>query len=702
MVSDFTLTDKDCFFQMVDSLKKCRRADLSDIAEDDDSIIEKLYVDPLPNDLVLRNTLVSTTTILIGRKGTGKSTIIARLQHEIRKKDDLLSIYLDVKTIYDQSKSHQIDRKNYGDILSDEEISKYLLLKHFLREVIFQIKEEVKTNTMKFYFLKIKTMFGRTKPFEDQLDQILEKIDSNQYEDISLIKERQTSNSKNKIGTSSHTTTYAIKADLSLDSHIQGGAEKQKVNERTSEDRVETKFSEILIQHYKPHTILTDIKQLLQKIGIRYVFICLDDFSEIDKDAMEIFVNTIVAPLNNWSDEFFKFKIAGYPGRVYLGDMDPTKIDQIKLDYYDLYTSNTATSVQNEAIDNVKRLLTQRCAYFCGKAPEYFFDTSKDAIVSYYKCLFDISSNVPRNVGWALWYAKNSISKDRKITIRDLELAAEQYYVNSIEIFFSQKYMKDSFNEKLERYHLNEMLNRIIAAAKKNKTEIQTSDSKIFSSDKTRPPTSHFYVEKELEPLLNTLELNFFITKYNEQKDKDGKLMVFFFLNYGLCMKEDIIFGRGSDHKYIVQRRFNYSDILKGYINSAKVIRCSFCKSSYPIQEQAKLELYDMLCPKCRKSKCEIVTVEVDLLESNLDIKLNEFDFKILNSLRIEEPQFASLLAQELDCNYQKISKRAAYLEGFAGGLIRKSKEKLDEKYGIRTYYYLTDISKELFFDGKQ
>jgi len=275
-----------------------------------------------------------------------------------------------------------------------------------------------------------------------------------------------------------------------------------------------------LIQHYKPHSILTSIKQLLQKIGIRYVFICLDDFSEIDRDAMEIFVNTIIAPLNNWSDEYFKFKIAGYPGRVYLGEMDPTKIDQIKLDYYDLYTSSTATIVQNEAIDSVKRLLTQRCDYFCKKAPEYFFDTSKETMVNYYKYLFNISSNVPRNIGWILWYANQSaISKNKKITVKDLELSAEQYYVNSIEVFFSaNKYMKEAFNEKLERYHLNELLNRTIAAVKKNKTEIPTLDSKIFRPDKGRPPTSHFYIEKELEFLLSTLELKFFITKYGNKR----------------------------------------------------------------------------------------------------------------------------------------------------------------------------------------
>ena len=117
---------------------------------------------------------------------------------------------------------------------------------------------------------------------------------------------------------------------------------------------------------------------------------------------------------------------------------------------------------------------------------------------NYYKYLFNISSNVPRNIGWILWYSnQTAISKNRKITIKDLELSAEQYYVNSIEVFFSaNKYMKETFNEKLERYHLNEILNGIIAVAKKNKTEIPKLDSKVFRPDKGRPPTSHFYIEK--------------------------------------------------------------------------------------------------------------------------------------------------------------------------------------------------------------
>ena len=278
---------------------------------------------------------------------------------------------------------------------------------------------------------------------------------------------------------------------------------------------IETKFSEILMQYFDPKRILINIKSLLQKIGIKYVFICLDDFSEIDEQAMKIFVDTIVAPLNNWSDEYFKFKIAGYPGRVYLGNIDPTKIETIKLDYYDLYLSSKSKDIEQEAIKNIERLLSQRCKYFCKKNLDYFFDTSKTDMPTYYRYLFDITANVPRNIGWILWYANQyGISKDMPITTKDLEISAERFYVDAIDAFFSHNiYMRESFDEKLEKYHLQELLNQIIKEAKKNKTEISTSESKIFF-DASKPFTSHFYIEKGLENLLSTLELNFFMTKY--------------------------------------------------------------------------------------------------------------------------------------------------------------------------------------------
>ncbi|MFP2989109.1 hypothetical protein RAE01_21450, partial [Bacillus velezensis] len=82
--------------------------------------------------------------------------------------------------------------------------------------------------------------------------------------------------------------------------------------------------------------------------------------------------------------------------------------------------------------------------------------------------------------------------------IRDLEVAAERYYVDSIEIFFTQnRYMRESFREKLGKYHLKVLLNEFITGARKNKSEIMASESKIWEKDRTNPPTSHFYINKD-------------------------------------------------------------------------------------------------------------------------------------------------------------------------------------------------------------
>lgn len=62
--------------------------------------IERLYVDLLPNNEVLESILEEKTTFLVGRKGTGKSTIFARAQYQIHKDKKKLSVYINAKTIF--------------------------------------------------------------------------------------------------------------------------------------------------------------------------------------------------------------------------------------------------------------------------------------------------------------------------------------------------------------------------------------------------------------------------------------------------------------------------------------------------------------------------------------------------------------------------------------------------------------------------
>lgn len=690
----------DGFFDLVDSLKKCRRADLSDINKDED-IIEKLYIDPLENDFVLKTSLKPNTTILIGRKGTGKSTIIARLQHEIRKSNDKLSLYIDVKTLFDQSRTFSYDSKQKQNVLDQDELEKYFLFTSFLKLLIEEIKEEVKTNTIKFHIASISNIFGIDKDsFRKKIDDIFSEIDKKENIDILILKEKMIKARE----TSTNEKSISKGGNISLDA-VGGKAGtnfKTDSSKRSNLDFDEA-FSQVFLQYYEPHKVLLKIKKLLQKIGIKYVFICLDDFSEIQKGAMKVFVDTIIAPLNNWSDEFFKFKIAAYPNRVYLGEIDPQKIEQVKLDYYDLYKANNVSNTQKEAVNNVKRLLTVRCKYFCKVKPgSFFLHSERFPLEMFYQLIFDVTANVPRNIGWILWYAfQNRIAKGKKIAIQDIQLAAERFYLDTIKVYFSQnKYMREAFSEKLEKFHLNEVLNNIIELSKNNKTEIGQSESKVFQADKSKPPTSHFYVEKGLENILNTLELNFFITKYSEQKDQDGKKMMnFYSLNYGICQSEDINYGKGSDRKYVIQRRFNYSNTVRNYIADAKEFVCANCASTFPYEMLNSLELFDMLCPKCRKGICKLNHVEVELNEDE-SIQLLEFDIRLLNSLNINEPQYASALAQELDCSYQKVSRRASELKDKE--LIKREKSEIIKGTGKKTYYSLTDKAKNTYFKEKK
>jgi Cdc6-like AAA superfamily ATPase len=134
------------FRAAVESLKLYRRADLQD-PEHGTSLIEEIYVDPLPQDDVFKTILRPHTTFVIGRKGTGKSTVFQRLQHELRKTSAQTSAYLDIKTLFESAQPDQalVARlEGRPDALPRESIERLALYREFLKATIQQIREELK------------------------------------------------------------------------------------------------------------------------------------------------------------------------------------------------------------------------------------------------------------------------------------------------------------------------------------------------------------------------------------------------------------------------------------------------------------------------------------------------------------------------------------------------------------------------------
>ena len=204
-------------------------------------------------------------------------------------------------------------------------------------------------------------------------------------------------------------------------------------------------------------------------IDVKNVFIYLDDFSEIDKEAQALFIDWFIAPVNNLSEDFVKFKIATYPNRFYYGKLDNGKIDEISLDFFDAFyhyekdlNETDISKMEYLALDYTKRLLKNRLdVYFPDNGWNVFFDMPEEDL---YHLLFRISMNMPRKIGYVLSFCYEScLIHGKKITTAALENAALRYYTDIIEKYFIvNEFVCKPFDDKISEEHHYEMMRKII------------------------------------------------------------------------------------------------------------------------------------------------------------------------------------------------------------------------------------------------
>src|SRR5687768_9370858 len=94
----FNDSQLDSLSSLINSLRLAQRAEL--IKEGGTNIISHLYVDPLPNNAIYKQVVQDDSIFLIGRQGTGKSTVFAVAQERFRHQNREVSAYIDVKTLY--------------------------------------------------------------------------------------------------------------------------------------------------------------------------------------------------------------------------------------------------------------------------------------------------------------------------------------------------------------------------------------------------------------------------------------------------------------------------------------------------------------------------------------------------------------------------------------------------------------------------
>lgn len=652
------------FLQAVDTLRLYRRAELVD--EEGHKLIKDLYIDPLPDDHVLNTLLRPNTTFLIGRKGTGKSTIMQRAQEELNADRNSTWAYIDIKTLFESSTSEIVGNipDDYKGSLEVKDIRKISIFRHFLIDLINEIKKQITMRIQASVWSKFRENFtGSTAELFERLDELISKLESYQFSDVtgsmSTVSEDGTINKASNKGGGKFEIKVGKNPEIGLDTFEDFIHENESNNLR--------RYNRVFVRIFNIRQLIGDLVSILKQLKLRRVFIFIDDFSELPKEDMEEIVDTILSPFNNWSDEFIKLKIAIYPGRLYPGEIDLSKVDEVYLDIYRAYGQNDVTGMEEKAIDFTKRLVTTRVSYFCKQNLDVYFDSISD---EFWRTLFYSCMGNPRILGYILYYCyENSIIYDRKISIRTIHDASRKYYEEKIYHYFRlNKFLHESFEERSSIFSLKELLEQIVNRAKELRNY---RDSKVMKEIEGRPPSSHFHVYRGYDSVLSSLELNFFLTKYYEMKDRDGKEVSVYALNFGLCQQETISFGRPRgkrEHRlYFVERVFDFTPIIVSYIKLNQELVCDNCFQKHGYDLLDAIKSFDMLCPSCKKGQCKVVNLSrkyENLVRSVSDENLlPSTELGILATLHDQRAQmFAQQIALELDCSYQLIGKRGKKL----------------------------------------
>ncbi|HEX9429851.1 MAG TPA: helix-turn-helix domain-containing protein, partial [Candidatus Bathyarchaeia archaeon] len=669
-------------------------------SEDDRSLIEKLYVDPLPQEQIFRTILKPNTTFLIGRKGTGKSTIFQRLQYEILKSKSTTSAYIDIKTVFESSQVEPglLDLLQQSrTILPPSTLEKLLLYKAFLREVIVEIKTQLRDRAQASLWERVKAKFGGSldEVFED-LDALLVEANTDRFISVIAIKEL---NIESKEAHSAKTSSgHDIGSELGKNPNLKIAAKETSESELTAGKDIH--YADVLMKTFDTKGLVVKLKEILHRLGVRHLYVLIDDFSELPEDAMRVTVDALLAPLNNWSDEFVKFKVAAYPGRVYYGQIDKTKIDEVYLDLFKLYGTNDVATMEEKATDFTRRLVERRLEHYkAGSAQDFFEPSSSEDI---WKLLFFATMANPRILGYILHYLhETQLIFGSPIGPRAIRDATRRYYEEKIESYFGMnKFLHESFAERASIFSLKELLEDLVKRAR----ELRSHKSAMMNEIPGRPPTSHFHVIVELENLLQTLELNFFLTKYFEMTDRDGRKVSVFAFYYGFCQKYAIEFGRPHGKRefrvYFIERVFDYTSILRRYMERNQEIVCESCGAKYALEHLSALQFFNMKCRECTNGTCRVINLskryEVVLQSINQALLLPSAELGILHTLHSEgKALFAAEIASELDCSYQLVGRRGKFLAD--RGLV----ERRENETGRRVYE-LTDVAEESYFSRQE
>jgi hypothetical protein len=621
------------------------------------SLLSQYYIDYFG---VLPDVLSDTDQLIVGRRGTGKTTLLYRalvgcFQSWTKNyksaggaKARTLGIYIDL------SKCQYIE---------DVEASDFAAFEHaFVNEVCDCIGEQL----VRFWpeLGEEPGVFGRLFKAAEvkraaEVRQILERIGKTLREGMPRVTDRSAPVSAKDTSSTSRGRSAEVNATMKNSSASIG----TKAGE-TSQNTASSEHSYSTQTTYR--LTIADVLQLLDELRLKadlsatYLFI--DEFSALSSDLQRRFSTLLKKLLGTHAGVFIK--LCAITDKYTLGSSIILQRDLFELSL-DLDAFVERAGTLNDALDGLRdfsrQIIESRfAAYGCPKAAEVFDDV-EDA----YTVLSRSSMGVPRTLGIVLKQAfSRSRQGDRHRAIRKGDISYGVRYASSA--YLNQLLGAARDGVAVPAFY-SEMWSALLSRAQAERRKSPDGDA------------SHFMVLEKNDKMLSVLNMFFLVhlvTKGRTTK-KDKSTRSLYCFDYGICEENNL--GFSTDKNVIRQQRFAYDEVLEKFeryfgTTAEETFRCPTCNTVYG---EAELKVSGIRLTFCPRDKTDLVSLSSDIAKA----QYTEEETKIIGTIRSasrSDEIFARRIADDVGCYVQKVAKFGERLEKI--GLVERERHPGENK----------------------
>ncbi len=629
------------------------------------SLLSQYYIDYFG---VLPDVLSDTDQLIVGRRGTGKTTLLYRAlvgcyQSWAKNynpaggaKPRTLGIYIDL------SKCQYIEDVEAGDFAAFEHA--------FVNEVCDCIGEQL----IRFWpaLAEEPGVFQRLFKAAEvkqiaEVRQILDRIGKTLREGVPRVTDKSAPATAKESSSSTRGRSAEVNGTLE-NAKATIGAKAAETSQNTSAN--EHTYSTQTTYRLTIADVLQLLDELRLKAELSATYLFIDEFSALSSDLQRRFSTLLKKLLGTHAGVFIK--LCAITDKYTLGSSIILQRDLFELSL-DLDAFVERAGTLKEAHDGLRdfsrQIIESRfIAYGCPNASEVFDDVEEA-----YTALSRSSMGVPRTLGIVL---KQAYSRARQ--------GNRQKAIRKTDISYGIRYASSAY------------LNQLLGAARDGVavpafyTEMWSALLSRAQSERSKSPdgdASHFMVLEKNDKMLSVLNMFFLVhlvTKGRTTK-KDKATRSLYCFDYGICEENNL--GFSTDKNVIRQQRFAYDEALEKFQRyfgtpAEETFRCPMCNTVYG---EAELKVSGIRLTFCPRDKTDLVSLSSDIPKS----QYTEEETKIIGTIRSAsrgDEIFARRIADDVGCYVQKVAKFGERLEKI--GLVARERHPGENKL---VYFSIND-----------